>query len=343
MVCPRCGTVAAGQVTNCARCGGTLTRPATEPGPEPPVPRAPTRRGELAQQAAGIVPTVLVRPRPAPAASPDGPTTGSPPPASIDAPLTTPTTPPPGPADTQPVPAPGPTSPPDPSWPPPATWEPPPPATWEPAPAGGWAPPSSPPLPGPASVSGAAPVATPAAVEPAPAAPTPSPAAPVPPAGSATAATAGPPRAASPPAAVGSAPVAPVPPPPNWSPPTGGASAPGWAPPPSVAGFPPREPTGWIRPAWRSRPADYPQSPYASCAAGSPPTYFWLALLCTLLFFPMGLVAVSYSMVVTRKSQSGDVPGAARASRLARTWCVATLVAVMVSVVVFFALTGTRI
>ncbi len=56
----------------------------------------------------------------------------------------------------------------------------------------------------------------------------------------------------------------------------------------------------------------------------------------------MGLVAVSYSILVTRRSQSGDVPGAAKASHLARTWCLATLVAFTVLVIVV-GLTGARI
>ena len=46
MICPRCGTVAAGQATTCNRCGGELDRARSRPrrGAEPPVPRAPTQR-----------------------------------------------------------------------------------------------------------------------------------------------------------------------------------------------------------------------------------------------------------------------------------------------------------
>ena len=68
MICPRCGTVAAGQSATCSRCGGKLGRgegsrhqggATGAPGPDP--------RGELAQRAAGIVPQVLARPKkPAP-------------------------------------------------------------------------------------------------------------------------------------------------------------------------------------------------------------------------------------------------------------------------------------
>jgi Interferon-induced transmembrane protein len=109
-----------------------------------------------------------------------------------------------------------------------------------------------------------------------------------------------------------------------------------------VAGFPPRQPAGWLRPAWRSRQPEYPGSPYAPYATGTPPTYFWLSLVCTFLFFPMGLVAVAYSILVTRRSQSGDVLGAAKASHLARTWCLATLVAFTVIAVVV-GLTGAHV
>ncbi len=103
---------------------------------------------------------------------------------------------------------------------------------------------------------------------------------------------------------------------------------------PAGGEYPAPQPTGWIRPTWRSRQADYPGSPYAPYSTTGPPTYFWLSLACTLLFFPMGLVAVAYSILVTRRSQSGDVSGAAKASHLARTWCLATLVAFTVIAVV---------
>jgi hypothetical protein len=53
-------------------------------------------------------------------------------------------------------------------------------------------------------------------------------------------------------------------------------------------------------------------------------------------------VAVAYSLLVTRRSQTGDAPGAAKASHLARTWCLATLVAFTLLVVVI-GLTGARI
>ena len=46
MICPRCGTVAAGQATTCTRCGGGWIAPGLPIiVPSPPVPRAPTERG----------------------------------------------------------------------------------------------------------------------------------------------------------------------------------------------------------------------------------------------------------------------------------------------------------
>jgi Interferon-induced transmembrane protein len=56
----------------------------------------------------------------------------------------------------------------------------------------------------------------------------------------------------------------------------------------------------------------------------------------------MGLVAVAYSILVSRRLQSGDAMGAAKASHLARAWCLATLVAITV-IAVIWGLTGVRV
>jgi len=53
----------------------------------------------------------------------------------------------------------------------------------------------------------------------------------------------------------------------------------------------------------------------------------------------MGIVAVAYSIMVTRRAQSGDAQGAVKASQLARTWCLATLV-VFISLVIIAGLAG---
>ena len=111
MFCPRCGTVAAAQPPiRCGRCGGSLDRPAVADLAEPPVPRAPTLRGEMAQRAAGVVTQVLAKPGVAPVLSP------------VD--------------HIEQVPA-GTAQGDEPS----ATW-PPPPAAWEPAGGGRWKPPA---------------------------------------------------------------------------------------------------------------------------------------------------------------------------------------------------------
>jgi len=213
MFCPRCGTVAAGQPpTQCARCGGGLARPENTDHPEPPVPRAPTLRGEIAQRAAGVTPQVLARPKPRPAWTPPHP-------------------PPPAPPSSGGNPAPV----------PPENW-PPPPAQWEPAGPGRWAPP---PPPGPATSQ-------------------PSPA----------------PSSSR-----------------NW---TGTA-------------------------ALRSRISNTLPWQQRTSTQEPPPTYFWQSLACLFLFLPTAAVAVGYSFLVSRREQAGDRTGAAKASRLARTWCLASL------------------
>lgn len=40
-----------------------------------------------------------------------------------------------------------------------------------------------------------------------------------------------------------------------------------------------------------------------------------------LAFWPGGIVAVVYGVLVNRRLAAGDVAGATRASHLARTWC----------------------
>ena len=60
--------------------------------------------------------------------------------------------------------------------------------------------------------------------------------------------------------------------------------------------------------------------------AATPANYFWQSLACLFLFLPSALVAVVYSTQVNRRVQVGDMAGAVRASRLARTWCLVTVV-----------------
>jgi hypothetical protein len=60
-------------------------------------------------------------------------------------------------------------------------------------------------------------------------------------------------------------------------------------------------------------------------ATGTPSNYFWQSLACLFLFLPSAVVAVVYSAQVNRRVQVGDMTGAFRASRLARTWCLVTV------------------
>jgi Interferon-induced transmembrane protein len=73
----------------------------------------------------------------------------------------------------------------------------------------------------------------------------------------------------------------------------------------------------------------------------SPPTYFWQSLVCLILFLPTALAAVVYSILVTKRTQVGDTTGAAKASRLARGWCLVTLVAFSAAVIA--ALAGAQV
>jgi hypothetical protein len=52
-----------------------------------------------------------------------------------------------------------------------------------------------------------------------------------------------------------------------------------------------------------------------------------------LLFWPTGIAAIYFSVQVTRRMAAGDVPGALRSSRLARTFC-------MLSVAMFLIVLG---
>jgi hypothetical protein len=65
----------------------------------------------------------------------------------------------------------------------------------------------------------------------------------------------------------------------------------------------------------------------------NPPTYYGWALLCLLVFLPTAIVALVYASRVTRLRAVGDWQGAARSSRLARTWCVLSVVGMVVMIV----------
>ena len=127
-------------------------------------------------------------------------------------------------------------------------------------------------------------------------------------------------------------------PPPHPGPAGGSYPAPPPAPPPPES--------GWARPgpAWtQAGGQDVAGSTGAWARVGaarrrltSPPAggttrtrpanYFWPSLVCLFLFLPSALVAVVYSTQVNRRVQVGDMAGAVRASRLARTWCLVTVI-----------------
>jgi hypothetical protein len=67
-------------------------------------------------------------------------------------------------------------------------------------------------------------------------------------------------------------------------------------------------------------------TPAGAATRGRPANYLWQSLVCLLLFLPSALVAVVYSTQVNRRVELGDMAGAVRASRLARTWCLVTVV-----------------
>ncbi|HWG72953.1 MAG TPA: CD225/dispanin family protein [Acidimicrobiales bacterium] len=279
MICPRCGTPVASDAARCTRCAGSLGRPEAARTDLPAV-TAPTKRGELHQRQAGIVPEPTRRPAgtapagTAPAAGAAAPAGAAPAPPWIPPP---PPPPPPrlpgspGSAPRAPSPAAGPRegssgsaspAPPPPGTPPaagPKSW-PPPPAPFEPAA----------PAPGPGSY---------------------------PPS----------PVTAGPSAEQGG----------RWG---------GWDAPPRPQGW--AERSGWGRPTrWAPRP------PRGDDGAG-PRSYFWPSIVATvLLFWPTGIAAIYFSVQVTRRMAAGDVPGALRSSRLARTFC-------MLSVAMFLIVLG---
>jgi Interferon-induced transmembrane protein len=108
---------------------------------------------------------------------------------------------------------------------------------------------------------------------------------------------------------------APPAPPPGWQPPR----PPSWAPPPG--------------PTWSERAAVLRDRMVRPGTRTGPPTYLWQSVVCLLLFLPSAVVALMYSTQVTRLANTGDMTGAVRASRLARTWCIVTLAAFTAAVV----------
>jgi hypothetical protein len=148
---------------------------------------------------------------------------------------------------------------------------------------------------------------------------------------------------------------APWPPPPvepapagpsSWAPPQGYGAAPAWpaepppTPEPAWPGLPAPSPGPWQHPPPRQPPRRQAQTwpgPTGERAwkpTGSLPTYLPWAVLCTILLFPVGgIVAIVYGILVNRRAAAGDYEGASRASRLARRWCLISVVVGLVALV----------
>ncbi|MHB1536069.1 MAG: CD225/dispanin family protein, partial [Acidimicrobiales bacterium] len=113
--------------------------------------------------------------------------------------------------------------------------------------------------------------------------------------------------------------------PPEWVQSPGWGASPGWgtsppgqSPPPAWGHAPAPGPAPGPAPSWGSPP---------QTGWGRPPTYLWAAIACLFFFLPTALVALTYSSRVTRLLALGDWRGAARSSRLARTWCLLSVLA----------------
>jgi hypothetical protein len=73
-------------------------------------------------------------------------------------------------------------------------------------------------------------------------------------------------------------------------------------------------------------------------SATPPPTYLPWAIATTLLcFIPAGIVSWVYAAQVARKWRTGDFQGAARASRRARNWAIASAVLALCGLVIILA------
>ncbi|MDQ1428483.1 MAG: hypothetical protein QOK39_1959, partial [Acidimicrobiaceae bacterium] len=111
----------------------------------------------------------------------------------------------------------------------------------------------------------------------------------------------------------------PAPGPASWNPPPSGS--PGWAPPPPAAGAYPA-PQGWgpptsPQPAWPPTSAPSTTRPFTPV-----PNYLIWSILCTVFFFtPAGVVGIVLSVMASRRAAAGDMEGATRASRMAKTSC----------------------
>ncbi|OHV35581.1 MULTISPECIES: CD225/dispanin family protein [Pseudofrankia] len=79
---------------------------------------------------------------------------------------------------------------------------------------------------------------------------------------------------------------------------------------------------------------------------GTPiPNYLWQSVVVTLLCcLPAGIIAIVFASRVSTRQAMGDIQGALEASKKARTWCIVSAVAAVVSyvliIIFWFALLG---
>jgi Interferon-induced transmembrane protein len=146
------------------------------------------------------------------------------------------------------------------------------------------------------------------------------------------------PEPASPTGRVTSAP----PPPPEIDAGSNPAPAPGWTPPDPAPSPSPGPAPAWTTSVGKRRspfsrvPATWPRAvsggeestadaARTQISTTTPSNYLWQSFACLFLFLPSAVIAVLYSAQVNRRVQVGDMTGAIRASRLARTWCLVTV------------------
>ncbi|MGH9122918.1 MAG: CD225/dispanin family protein [Acidimicrobiales bacterium] len=71
---------------------------------------------------------------------------------------------------------------------------------------------------------------------------------------------------------------------------------------------------------------------HSSGVVTAPPSYLWQSVFCLLVFAPAAVVAIYYSVRVSARMAVDDWRGALRASRLARAWCLVSLLGGLVAV-----------
>ncbi|WP_261575864.1 CD225/dispanin family protein [Frankia gtarii] len=109
-----------------------------------------------------------------------------------------------------------------------------------------------------------------------------------------------------------------------------------WNPHPDYPSYPDRPgAVGW--PGGSGQPGGYPEQQAGGGAADRPiRTYLWQSLVATLLCcLPTGIVAIVHATQAQTRLQAGDLLGARQASGRARRWCIVSLIAFAVVLLVY--------